>query len=1328
MNTAPPTSSSWQMAPQPATYPTAEGDDFGLQVRPMGLKVHYTFDREGQVHCLARWPQTLQIQTIPLDERNSIGVVDLKTCLQAIAQCSPEIVNQHNSDYTVYAHDYSEPDVPLVGQGMLSWGLDPNNDPQSQQLLTGRVTRNLLAIFANGIRETLEVKLKLTAVARMQRVESANNSMDQSLPKSAPTPTETTEWNSFLQSNPTLGHSANVAPMPSPSLRSVQLSLAAVDSRFPEPSQQQQQGGHQSHNPPSRPGSIPPRAASIPPASLPIPARATPGPDAAPSPVVAPDLGPEKANKASSRPSSRAGRRSKPPTGRPRGRPPKKAKEAGNTSAAEEATDADEGPHKKRAKLTRADSNHIAPFGSAPDSLRVAASTSGSLRNMRPIGSGPDASFGSHVQDIPRAPTPVPEAPLLQNQQRRRAPVTALRRGSTTDAEAPQVQPRFSQLNRHMSTGLDARSPTDSAGQSPDQCFTPEDSPADLGSSPPVPRTNAFLRSSPAPSSPILPPMPTGQVDSGFMSGGLDDVFDEEELQKEVARQLLLQNGGDILGLPALPPISRSNSMLNGGSNSRRGSQSQLSNQHPPSDYPFHAVNPGPPELLPTTSIYNPPSQSRPAAKAAAARARSKGRVGSTSSAPPARPPVPQLARSNTAPPPMAAEHEHTPRDQRVSQRAPEPEAPQLREEFLSLDIDLALPAPMPLSQTDEALLRELVNETAAATPLEDARPLTGTPAPTQDSLADAPDELQDLANPSMALTLPPMPASRSASRGSSACAIPASDPAPPASMLTLPQAPAPFSEAPCPPSDMEPRYNKNAVKKQSIKERLESAIERGEMPPFCNNCGAIETPTWRKIWTQDHDGVPPFHEFSDKPGFVTTIDVLDRDSEGKPSKYRLVKKSLGPKDPKSDWKESLLCNPCGIWLAKFKGHRPPDRWDKDAARLNQPRRKRENKGANSRSKKPKTKADGAMNPTSEAYFTTDPLGPMDQESPNEDTQFPSQPTQLSMVIPEEGDQQDVVDASATHDLGLVVSPKQQGPGSSHSRGSGTADSPIPVEDDLGATRRLLFPSPRKDGVPKILGELAVNMVQTSPTFQEPKLTTPGKENEGPERPATPAPLEDDDDGLKGLFGTPAIRPSTPPPKGNPGPFKTPTRPTPSHRPITRSISRSIRTVRSVPKSPSQALLQRTPTKTPRSRESNPHSASKRRTPARNQHLHAHFALGEEMHVTGGHFESPFTATLNQLLSEANDFTAGSPSHGLADLDLSSLPNIDSDAVQHHLASTGALDFGNFLSTDMVMPSSPPLVRNPGRSLTFGGSLSASVDIWAQLHEPSYSKDDGTGR
>jgi hypothetical protein len=104
--------------------------------------------------------------------------------------------------------------------------------------------------------------------------------------------------------------------------------------------------------------------------------------------------------------------------------------------------------------------------------------------------------------------------------------------------------------------------------------------------------------------------------------------------------------------------------------------------------------------------------------------------------------------------------------------------------------------------------------------------------------------------------------------------------------------------------------YNRTLnTKKASIKQKLELAIANGQMPPYCANCGAIDTPTWRKAWSQDLPGVPGYYEYSDDPGCVTTIIVLTRDADGKPTSHKLIKKFLGPKEDQKDFDEFLLCN-----------------------------------------------------------------------------------------------------------------------------------------------------------------------------------------------------------------------------------------------------------------------------------------------------------------------------------------------------------------------------------------------------------------------------------
>ena len=985
-----------------------------------------------------------------LDEVNIIGVIDLRTCLQAIAQCSPEIVNQQDSDYTVYAYDYSEPDLPLVGQGMLSWGLDQSDhqhqhQQQQQQLVTGRVTRNMLAILSNGSRETLEVKMKLTAVAKMHR--AGFPAMDGAhLVKPAPTHPDmatSSEWNSFLQSNPMLGHSATVTAIPSPVPPPAQPHHPPpLEMRYPEPRHEYQPirpASRPASRPTSRPSSIPPPITAAPPAaissaSFPPPLLTTYRPvapaEGAPSPLSSQpvEIAPERPARPS-RPSSRASR-SRVPTGRPRGRPRKKPVETGHTSAAEEATDGDDGPQKKRAKTTKAEYSTIAPFVSAPDSLRVAASTSGSLRTMRPVGSGSDAPTSNSLQDMPRAPTPIPAGPPNRRQQKRimldnYKPELAgeVERGNP-------YQSRLSQppMQRSMSTGVDACSPAESIGQSPDQGYTPEDSTADLGSSPPVPRTSAYMRSSPIASSPILPTMPIPQADSGFMSGGMDDYFDDEILQE--LPQPRLPDTDVNCQLPAAKPDSRKRSWAShlqqepqpppqgqpqphqphphqqhqyqhqqqqqqphehqhhhqhqqghqqGHQNQQQHEQHHHQHQyehqnqqhehqhqhqptqqqaqpqaqpqpdahftsqldpstqlhHPasqhsqPSTFPFQEVNPGPPELLPVSSIFNPQG-----------KVKTLNRAPAPAQVPAPAPPPPtkktanrSLKRCNTAPA-TAPTGEVCFGEQPLNQPSPlghiHDDAMQQSPANLSLESSSFADLSHSVLAPEQALESPRDDAIEPSQP-EPARPGSAVSAPTPETFAppELPSAEPTLSLPALSpaeagLTLPQLPAadgpltlptqmtsrpgSRPGSSGLTVPTVPASDPVT-ESVLTLPR--AFMSETAGPPSDAlePPRYNKNQVKKQSIKERLENAIQKGEMPPFCNNCGAIETPTWRKIWTQNHNGVPPFHELSDKPGRVTVIDILERDSEGLPTVYQLVKKNLGPNDDKTQWKESLLCN-----------------------------------------------------------------------------------------------------------------------------------------------------------------------------------------------------------------------------------------------------------------------------------------------------------------------------------------------------------------------------------------------------------------------------------
>ncbi|KAI8964044.1 hypothetical protein F5Y11DRAFT_317697 [Daldinia sp. FL1419] len=1186
-------------------------DEYGLQVKPMGLKVQYTFDKDCQERCLARWPHVLQVQTIPMDEHNRIGVVDLRPCLQAVAQCSPELIGSAEKDYTVYAYDYSEPDVPLVGQGMLSWGIDQGpNSTNAPQLVTGRITKNLLAAFGTGIRETLEVRLKLTPVPKIARNNPTQTTTIEpiTVPRiSTPTPSENTEWNSFTQSHSNLAQPQG-APISSMVPTPIQPFYPNHEARVNTPMSSFQ--GPISA-PGSRPASVEPSIRE--PRGPPSIQESAPQKQGMPMDELAIVPIQAKGSKPQSRPASRAS--SRPPSGRPRGRPRKKPLPAeGSTSGYEDGTDADDGPprSKKRATMTKAERSNTATFGSVPESLRVVASTAGSIRNFRPIASAGDAPTG---QEVPRAPTPVPDSRFSGLPHPRPLAPSRLRRESISSSGMDRsFTPSFREPSASMSQSQDARSPVESAGASPSHTYSDEASP-DIGSSPPVPRSALYsMRSSPAPSSPVLPPMPVAmpQPDSGYMSGGLDSRIEETNPTQKA------------------PAVAKPKP---------RRSRAKKPPTNIQNDLIIHTETPGPPELLPQTSIYNPPHLSRKASEVAKA------------------PVVSETPRLPTA----RAEAEVS-EEQRVEKEAlPEKRSTQENVSNLELthmDSFVECQTQRPLSASDghsitqapESLPR--YDNAQITTELVDGRMEPPILQQTQDTHQEPEPELP---------------------------AVPASDPVLP--QLTFPTL---HSEPAHPQTDAigptDGKSNKNFVKRQTIRQKLEEAVAQGQLPSFCRNCGALQTPTWRKIWKQEHKGIPAYHEYSEKPGYVTAINVLERDTEGKVTLYEIIKKSLGPKDSKSAWNEVLLCNPCGIWFSKFKQHRPAEKWEKDEQRLSQTRKKRANGNTQPRSKKARTKSDSQPSLTSEACPPTDPLGPLDG---------PPSPKNLAESLKQTQQQglgMNLGQGCEKSDLEPTCRGSTHSRGSTRSRGSGTPGSPIAIDDDLGVTRRLLFPSPRKDGEQRILGEADINIMQTSPEYPN---TRGGheleKENSG---------LGEED--LADIFGTPP-RPSTPPPKAShSGPFKTPTRPTPSHRPVTRSVTRSMRSGRSV-NSPSQILMaQRTPTRTPRS------SAAKRHSPG--SLLPSHL-LDSQI------FDTPLSRSIHQLIPDLEQFNMPIPSSPGFQLDLSSLAPLDGGDLTH-----ASLDFGNLFGLDVAQRSSPS-ARNEDQGRNFGQHITYDKHTggWADM-------------
>jgi hypothetical protein len=821
-----------------------------------------------------------------MDETTSIGVIELRTCIQAIVQCSPELVARLGQDYTVYAYDFSEYDNPLVGQGMLSWALSAastaSDGPahQSNKLITGRVCRNILGLFANGVKETLEVKLRLVPVPTVLQSEYIN-AMDKyrELSKVAPLGLDPKEWLSFVQSNPNLAQLAGKAT-PVPAVNPAQnhsqrdgTSMEVVNQLL-SPSLQHQ------------------------PLEDPL-AQVSFGPDSAEAHLVdaAATANPKKLGRPASRTALKRPRKSRPvKTNQSQG---------GNTSGYEEGTDGDDGPPgRKRAKITKADWNSKSAIGDAADSLRVAASTAGSLRLFRPIAANPAPMAGSHLQEIPRAPTPVPRIASQRPQHNRAPSQTSMRHNSFSaqpDDSRQHISPYVSLGGPEDQPRVLLERPEDrprisieSAQTSPERFDSPADTPPGIGSSPPVMRTRppSVTRSSPQCSSPVLPPMP--RTDSGFMSGSLEDLFGEDfETNREF---------DDPHSEPS-PELPR-----------HRHQQKQPAFD---SGFAIELVTPGPMELLPSKVPIHKVilTQAEKASKRAASRAQSRqrSRTGSVVSED-GQQTLPPLRREPALMPGQLAFpvniQELLPRSQLQPAKQP-----QLRSIAPAPSVDV----PCSNSQSKEEQPASKEADPAASAPR--SRPSSRIMIRTA--------SLGSLTLPAVSASEPILERSGlHRSQTWSEADKPATTKSKPDSTLerTVKEddiVKEPVVKEPLPLShymqqltaDLDPNEEINSAehtrltRKATMRQKLDFAIANGETPPFCANCGAIETPTWRKSWSQDHKGTPGYYEYSDAPGRVTCVNILTRDESGKPTSFQTIKKALLPKENKGAFQPYLLCN-----------------------------------------------------------------------------------------------------------------------------------------------------------------------------------------------------------------------------------------------------------------------------------------------------------------------------------------------------------------------------------------------------------------------------------
>ena len=702
------------------------------------MKVLYTFDDQNKTNCLARWPQALDIRTAYLDESQQIGVIELKTCLQAIVSASPELVAKLGQDYTVYAYDYSEYETPLVGQGMLSWILAScSSTPsapahQSKTMVTGRVCKNILGLFTSASHETLEVKLRLVPVPTCLQSEYVENMKKYSdISKIIPNGFDYASWTSFLQSNPAIMQLAN-----------------ASRSQTPAPGSNQREGMGMEHvQRLLSQGSTPFQSGDLPLALQTTNSVGGPGVGQLPRPSSpAMSVQSTTAPKRRGRP-PKNGPKAKPNNPPPQPQPAVRQETLGNGSEVNDDR-LEEGPSRKRAKITKADVPGSSTFVQQSESLRVAASTAASLRIHQPSAIRPSTDIASSLEAPPRVPTPIAN-PL--NQPRRPALASArssLRQESLAVDECSYESPYAPSEN--------GAKPPESLMTSPaaSRADSLAETPADITSSPPV-----YRNMSTAPSSPRLPVLPR-DIDSGFMSGSLDDLFEDDELRPldeedlEIAAQYCKRS--DLPSIPIVNPES--------------------------TDQPIAQIQTIGPSATDDRAI----ASSRQSARNAVGL----GRTASLGSVP------------------------------RPSAIASDPVRP---------------------------------------SSLSRSQSWTGLPkkqSPSEFPTSDDNDAQQ----------------AKRARRGSGAEA---------------------------------------QLKKEKIRNKLVTAIAAGEVPPYCDNCGAIETPSWRKAWAKVYSGTPQYVRVSDEEGGFLAWQKLQTDESGTVCLYRVFKKNLRGDD--EGFNEILLCNrkPC---------------------------------------------------------------------------------------------------------------------------------------------------------------------------------------------------------------------------------------------------------------------------------------------------------------------------------------------------------------------------------------------------------------------------------
>jgi hypothetical protein len=335
----------------------------------------------------------------------------------------------------------------------------------------------------------------------------------------------------------------------------------------------------------------------------------------------------------------------------------------------------------------------------------------------------------------------------------------------------------------------------------------------------------------------------------------------------------------------------------------------------------------------------------------------------------------------------------------------------------------------------------------------------------------------------------------------------------------------------------------------------------------FCSHCGAIETPTWRKLYIKPVDGKPGALDSVEGEGETVGIEVTERDEMGEPTRFLIRKSMKKTKDslPGTGFKDTTVCNPCGLWFNKFRNMRPPNKWNRKSTS----RKKKNNKAED---------ATDGLEPPSEAFFTDQviPEDAIEESSADDSAQAGASNTADSHAPPINRPR-----ANSLQDQPHNVRRPQRDPAymraiqSSPVRFQGSQHSPIELDLTPQPTRRILFPSPRREGEEKGLeaGDDVHRQDTGSPSRDGSSKKSNGKINITPdqanlnvfeafthEKENLAPPLNQHDD-LAHLFnGSPSAA------------FKTP-----SHKTPTKATPRTQKPYGELLKTPTQSSRKRKP-------------------------------------------------------------------------------------------------------------------------------------------------------